>query len=266
MHPAARQNHPPPQRVRWGMRRPPCGGQGGRVAAPTTVVPAVEDASARLRSMTPIDVSAWTPPESDHPLAALEGRELAGGELRVLLGPTSRFGARYFALLLRRGAAEATVLSGLHRSGPLPSYNWIEVAETHGLDDEALDRLFALLLGVLPAGGHIMVEYDSGQRAETAEALAHNVPHVASPLGAALFRAGFGAHFKDWQIAEGGSEGPRKLQAYSPLSPDDARRWRERAALALEEFLERPAGGSEVVARAKVRAERLLPLLRAPVY
>jgi hypothetical protein len=211
------------------------------------------------------DVGTWVAPERDHPLAALEGGELGGGALRVLLGPTSRFGARYFALRLRRGADETLVLSGLHRSGPLPSYNWIEVAETQGVDGEALDGLFRLLLSVLPPGGHIMVEYDSDQRAETAEALAHNVPHVASPLGTTLFRAGFGAHFKDWQIAEGGSEGPRKLQAYKPLSADDARRWRERAALALAEFVDAPDGGSKVVARAKERARELLPLLRAPV-
>jgi len=214
--------------------------------------------------MAPADLSSWTPvsAETGHPLAALEGQAFAGGQLRVLLGPTSRFGARYFALLL----GETPMLSGLHNSGPLPSYNWIEVAETPDLADDGLGALFALLLGILPAGGHIMVEYDSPQRAETAAALAHNVPHIASPLGAMLFRAGFGAHFKDWQIAEGGAEGPRKLQAYKPLSPDDAARWRERAALALEEFLDRPAGPSDVVARARKRAEELLPLLRAPVY
>ena len=57
----------------------------------------------------------------------------------------------------------------------------------------------------------------------------------------------------------------RKLQAYRPLSQDDERRWRERTAQALEEFLERPAGQSDVVARAPERAQELLPLLRAPV-
>jgi hypothetical protein len=77
-----------------------------------------------------------------------------------------------------------------------------------------------------------------------------------------LFRVGFGAHFKDWQIAEGGSEGPRKLQAYKPPNTEDAARWREGAARALEELLERPAGQSDVVARARKRAEELLPLLR----
>jgi hypothetical protein len=107
-----------------------------------------------------------------------------------------------------------------------------------------------------------MVEYDSAQRAETAEALAHNVPHVASPLGAMLFRAGFGAHFKDWQIAEGGSEGPRKLQAYKPPTVEDADRWRASAGQALHAFLRRPAGQSDVVTRARKRAEELLPLLQ----
>lgn len=213
--------------------------------------------------MAPADLSTWTPAERDHPLSGLEGQALASGILHVLLGPTSRFGARYFALLLD-GAGP--VLRGLHRSGPLPSYNWIEVAETRLLDGEGLDRLFALLFGLLPPGGHIMVEYDSAERAETAAALAHNVPHIASALGASLFRVGFGAHFKDWQIAEGGAEGPRKLQAYKAPSREDEQRWRERALHALEEFLARPAGQSDVIAQARSRAEALLPLLRAPLY
>ena len=212
--------------------------------------------------------------EPGHALARLEGEALAGCDLHVLLGPRSRFGARYFAVHLRCGPAESAepILRGRHNSGPLPSYNWIEVAETREriavpgggtveLDTALLDRLFALLLAVLPPGGHIMVEYDSAQRAETAEALAHNVPPIASALGAMLFRVGFGAHFKDWQIAEGGSEGPRKLQAYKPPSPEDARRWAQRAAEQLHAFLAEPPPSSPIVRAARERAKALLPLL-----
>ena len=223
---------------------------------------------------------AWIPvsEEPDHPLAALDGQKLGSAVLSVRLGPSSRFGARYFAVHLRRDSGESLepILSGLHHSGPLLSYNWVEVAETRTqvsfpggealeLADGDIERLFALLLGVLPPGGHIMVEYDSAQRAETAEALAHNVPAIASPLGSMLFRVGCGAHFKDWQIAEGGSEGPRKLQAYKPLTPADAARWRERAARDLEAFLARPATGSPAAAAARRRAAELLPVLRSDV-
>ena len=202
----------------------------------------------------------------------LEGASLGGGRLRVLLGPSSRFGARYFRLLLEGSPSALPVLSGLHHSGYLPTYNWIEVAETHtrvpleaggevDLGDEAIERLFALLFDLLPPGGHLMVEYDSPQRAETARALAQNVPAIATPLGDTLFRLGFGAHFKDWQIAEGGSEGPRKLQAYKPASEADARRWRSEAARRLRALLAAPAPASEVGRAARERAERLLPLL-----
>ena len=213
--------------------------------------------------------------EPDHPLAALEAAEISGHRLSVLLGPTSRFGARYFAINLTDAKGEPSrqpALSGLHNSGPLPTYNWIEVAETNtpiALPDGSIvkvapseqERLFGLLLALLPTGGHIMVEYDSPERAETARALALNVPAIASPLGALLFRIGFGAHFKDWQIAEGGSEGPRKLQAYKPLSPDDASRWKKEATRLLEAFLAGPPPTSDVVRAARERARALLPSL-----
>ena len=216
----------------------------------------------------------WTPvsAEPDHRLAALDGQELAGARLRVLLGRISRFGARYFALLLETPDGDVSVdaaLSALHRSGPLPSYNWVEVAETNErvafadafdveIGAEGVDRLFALLFDLLPPGGHLMVEYDSPQRAETAAALARNVPAIATPLGATLYRIGFGAHFKDWQIAEGGSEGPRKLQAYKPPSEADAARWRLGAVDALKAFLALPDSGSEAVRAGRARARTLL--------
>jgi hypothetical protein len=214
----------------------------------------------------------WTPVGDDagHPLSALEGQELAGHRLRVFLGPTSRFGARYFAVAIEsNGELSLPVLRGLHRSGPLPSYNWIEVAETNetamfeggrqvAIGAAGVEGLFALLVGLLPAGGHIMVEYDSPQRAETARELAHNVPALATPLGELLFRAGCGARFKDWQIAEGGAEGPRKLQAYKPLTDEHAQRWRREAAEELRAFL---SGPDSMASAARRRAEALLPLL-----
>ena len=219
----------------------------------------------------------WIPvsQEADHPLAALDGAALAGGRLQVELGPTSRFGARYFNLTLETAEShlgQRPVLSGLHNSGPLPSYNWIEVAETNDqitlpngdqitLSTESIEQLFTLLLDVLPSGGHLMVEYDSAQRAETARALALGVPAIATPLGGLLFRLGFGAHFKDWQIAEGGSEGPRKLQAYKPPSEDDAERWRREAARQLEAFLAGPPPTSDLIRAARERAAELLPTL-----
>ena len=219
----------------------------------------------------------WTPvsEEPDHPLAAIDGVEFAGGRLKVLFGRTSRFGARYFALLFvgNDGAmSREPLLSGLHNSGPLPSYNWIEVAETNSrialsngetleIAPESAEALLRLLFDVIPLGGHLMVEYDSPQRSETAHALTRGVPALASPLGELLFRIGCGAHFKDWQIAEGGSEGPRKLQAYKPPSDEVAARWRREAALELQRFLDGPPPTSATLRAARERASALLPLL-----
>ncbi len=200
--------------------------------------------------------------EPKHPLAALDGRKLARGRIRVLLGRTSRFGARYFALLLEDGKgqlSEEPILTGLHHSGPLPGYNWIEVADTNErvASRDEIELLFSLLLEAIPPGGHLMVEYDSPSRAETARELAHGVPAIATQLGEMLFRLGCGAHFKDWQIAEGGSEGPRKLQAYKSPSRDHAARWKREASRELRSFLDRPASESNAAAR-----ERAAALLR----
>ncbi len=219
--------------------------------------------------------ASWQPVELEHALHTLDGYPFAGGKLRVLLGPTSRFGARYFAIFLEGGDGrryDRPLVSGLHHQGPLVTYNWIEVAETNDPHPSAntgeaasadLRRLLELLLSVLPPGGHIMVEYDSPARAETARALAAGVPPIATPLGEMLFRLGCGARFKDWQIAEGGSEGPRKLQAYVPPSEQVAERWRREAAAQLEAFLQSPASASTILSAACARAERVLPLLRS---
>ena len=107
-----------------------------------------------------------------------------------------------------------------------------------------------------------MVEYDSPERAETAVGLAHGVPAIATPLGQQLFRIGFGAYFKDWQIAEGGAEGPRKLQAYKPAAEEDVQRWRRAATRELQAFLGAPPPSSDVVRKARERGKALLSGLK----
>lgn len=54
-----------------------------------------------------------------------------------------------------------------------------------------------------------------------------------------LFRVGCGVGFRDWYIAEGGSEGPRKLQVYKALDEGYALRGAEETAWQLLAFLER---------------------------
>jgi hypothetical protein len=155
----------------------------------------------------------------------------------------------------------------------MPSYNWIEVAETVQPDqpgrreqspaEETDCPLFRFLVSVLPSGGHLMVEYDSPERAETARGLAAGIPAIVTPLGSALYCAGCGARFKDWQIAEGGSEGPRKLQAYVPPSDEISQRWEREAADQLERFLAQAGGESDVWLHARERARSLIDGLRS---
>jgi hypothetical protein len=64
-----------------------------------------------------------------------------------------------------------------------------------------------------------MVSYEGEQEIhrETLLSLAGGVPPAATPLGYLLVLGGFG-HVKDWYLAEGGMEGPRKL--WGEKAPD----------------------------------------------
>lgn len=115
---------------------------------------------------------------------------------------------------------------------------------------------------LIPPGGHLMIDYDSGGQDQTLAELVARVPPPASYLGELMFRAGFRGQFKDWYFSEGGHEGPRKLQANK--SPNAAA---ARAALAehlqtLRQFVRRPLpheqAAGELVAYAVKRARKLI--------
>jgi hypothetical protein len=72
---------------------------------------------------------------------------------------------------------------------------------------------------LIPPGGHLMIDYDSGGQDLTLAELVAQVPPPASYLGELMFRAGFCGQFKDWYFSEGGHEGPRKLQANKSPNP-----------------------------------------------
>ncbi len=204
--------------------------------------------------------SVWASAQNrpDHPLAALDGAATPLGLVRAEVGPVSRYGASAFRLLAPDGSV---LLIGLHHTGPLPSYNWVEVISTADLSDDVVISLFSLLHLLIPPGGHVMVEYDSSVRAATARALALGAPPLATPLGAQLVRAGFAPRFKDWSVSEGGLEGPRKLQCY--VSPDAATEavWRAEAAQALQRFLAGDYPQHPDALAARQLAGLLLPLL-----
>lgn len=174
--------------------------------------------------------------EKDHPLGQLQGLTLGSYRLLTLLGPKNNVGARYFQLLLVDSAgrmAQEAVAFGLYNSGPYPGYNWAEViryeasprfpGEVVDLRPAGLEEpLFRALSDLVPAGGHLMVEYESPAQKESERILTLGYPPVTSPLGYLLFRVGCRS-FRDWYISEGGREGPRKLQGYKPLNQALAR-------------------------------------------
>jgi hypothetical protein len=210
-----------------------------------------------------------------HPLGQLEGKPLVDATLGIVLGPKNRSGAHYFQIILRNRGGESSrpLLLGLHHSGPFPSYNWIEVIsltekvsfpeQEIALSETESESLFRYLADLIPPGGHMMVEYESEERKETRLSLECGIPAIATPLGSMLFRVSCGVAFKDWHFAEGGSEGPRKLQGYKALNEEHRRtRGGERAA-ELRSFLQREQWPTchQLWEAARGRAAQILSLL-----
>jgi len=100
-------------------------------------------------------------------------------------------------------------------------------------------QLLQYLADLIPPGGHMMVKYDSPEQQDTAHSLALSIPPAATPLGYLLFLIGCGAGFRDWHFAEGGNEGPRKLQGYKALNNQHAQLKCEETARQLTAFLKR---------------------------
>ncbi|HKV54061.1 MAG TPA: DUF1122 family protein [Candidatus Binataceae bacterium] len=209
--------------------------------------------------------------------------ELRGGDgsrfglaLRELYPVRARAGWLRFVLDLRdpqHGQSVTPLMTGFISGGGRGVMPWVEGRIYPAIDfagGETFDARAAGLEGelihvigdLLPAGGHLMLEYESPGQGETHRELLLRVPPAATHLGALMFRAGFRGHFKDWYIAEGGNEGPRKLQANK--SPDAAAaRLALRANLEeLRQFLRRPIpanpGDATVIERAKARARELI--------
>jgi hypothetical protein len=206
---------------------------------------------ARIEALV---AKGWSPP-GEHPLARLHGARLDDYGLLALLGPKNNVGSRYFQLFLgddHRRLGDEPLALGLYNSGPFPAYNWLELTQYRpvqrfagqvaDLASQGLDRqLFEMLSELVPAGGHMMVEYDSPGQRVSERMLTRGYPAVASPLGHLMFRAGCRS-FRDWYISEGGREGPRKLQCFKPLNEDIHREKEERLREELIAFLGRSEG------------------------
>ncbi len=205
-----------------------------------------------------------------HLLARLQGRRLDGLTLAVLLGPSGAVGSLYFQLfaLDEEGRPAAAPLAlGLYNRGRFPAQNWVELVrylprlrfdggESSLAERGREGRLFRLLGSLVHPGGSLMVEYDSPEHALTARVLSLGYPPPCAPLGYALLGAGC-LSFRDWYIAEGGREGPRKLQGFKPLDEGTARERARSLAQAIGEALSRLArGGGDEAARTALRLGR----------
>lgn len=224
---------------------------------------------SRLRELLS---KGWSLP-GGHALSSLHGAAIGPYRLIVLLGPKNHVGSQFFQVFLadRDGAlADGPLALGLHNSGPYPGFNWVELTrynsrlpiagEDVDLSEGDLDReLFRLLAELVPAGGHLMVEYDSPSQQETARALTSGVPPAATETGYRMFEAGCRS-FRDWYIPEGGREGPRKLQGFKPYNEEIAREKTDALREELEAFVSKSGEvyGEEIAARAVERAKQAL--------
>jgi hypothetical protein len=218
------------------------------------------------------------------PLSDVDGRRL--GAFTIVLCDVRglrRSGWREFSLRLQdvRGTLlRQPVIGGICSRGGKDGVRgwmdidyWEEIPLENGEPDgsrlslraEGLDReIFRLLGEAIPPGGHLMVSYEGEQEVhgETLRELAKGVPPAATPLGHLLFFGGF-RHVKDWYLAEGGMEGPRKL--WGEKAPDTVweRAFGEWTMRQLVPFLERgPSPEHENLLGAARRAEEVLRKIR----
>jgi len=126
-------------------------------------------------------------------------------------------------------------------------------------------KIFKLIGSIIPPGGHLMVSYEGQENIhlETASSLSIGVPPCLTPLGFLIFRAGF-ASIKDWYLAEGGYEGPRKL--WGEKAPDG--KWRqifyEKTEAEIRKFLARGPSERwrELEEKAREKAFLMLKMIR----
>ncbi|MCP8307478.1 MAG: DUF1122 family protein [archaeon] len=188
---------------------------------------------------------------------------------------------RYFELFLDEDEHRfhSPVFTGIYSSGrkSLGIKGWIDGdyyekvssdKETLNLSEFGLDfKLFKAIGSLIPSGGSLMVAYgmfwgESEVHKNTSLALDLGFPPIVTPIGYLLFHAGCWAGFKDWYIAEGGNEGPKKLQGFKPLDRNDAKRRAEEIIKVLEEFIsKKPSIHSDLEETAKERSKEIIDFL-----
>jgi hypothetical protein len=225
-------------------------------------------------------------PSSEEPLlSGLDGAPVGACTLAVVdVRVLRRSGWRSFSLCLRDSRGTIGLPPVIHgivsRGGKDGVKPWMDIdyrgeipfegGEPLGslisLREEGMDRRIFTLLGVaIPPGGHLMVAYEGDQEIhrETLLSLAAGVPPAATPLGHLLVFGGF-LHVKDWYLAEGGMEGPRKLWGEKAVDPGWERTFGEWTRRQLLSFLAtcKSREGGPLLESAGRRAEEILRRIR----
>jgi hypothetical protein len=187
--------------------------------------------------------------------------------------------ARFSLSLIRNNEQSTPAFSGLYSAGRISQITgWIDgdyysevsfpKSFSFSLSGSFDVTLFKILGALIPNGGSLMVSYslfanESVIHKETKLSLDRGYPPVVSPLGYLLFTAGCGFSFKDWYYAEGGREGPEKLQGYKPANPKVERQQSKRILLSLQSFMQ--IKDTDALARScKSRANLIIHSLAFP--
>jgi len=136
---------------------------------------------------------------------------------------------------------------------------------TLSLSSSNLDRkLFRYLGDIIPPGGHLMVSYEGEQKIhmKTIKSLSTGIPPVLTPLGTLIFLAGF-QYIKDWYLAEGGHEGPRKLWGEKAPDVNWIKAFYGKTAQQIKKFMEKKSNSSpkEFEEQARKRAKEILEVI-----
>ncbi len=101
------------------------------------------------------------------------------------------------------------------------------------------EELFETISSIIPRGGHLMISYEGEDpvHKETMRGLTTHVPPPTTPMGYLIFTGGF-HYIKDWYLAEGGHEGPRKLWGEKARNREEEALYLGRTRESVEKFLE----------------------------
>jgi len=116
-----------------------------------------------------------------------------------------------------------------------------EAKDKFSISSQGFGRMLFQCLGdIIPPGGHLMVSYENRQKIHinTVKSLNIGIPPVVTPLGFLIFISGF-QHIKDWYLAEGGFEGPRKIWGEKAPDASWAQTFYEETAKQILQFLKR---------------------------